>query len=87
MKIFGFLAGPLLGSSSFELNFTFKFVLLTYTADNFRPEKFQTIISKPSCLHSIFPYAWQAGLLVLTSGDGSCLWRHTSVVARILCEI
>jgi len=34
-----FLAGPLLDHPSFVLNFTFKFVWFTYTADNFQPAK------------------------------------------------
>jgi len=32
-----FLAAPLLGPSSFVLNFTFKFIWLTYTADHLQP--------------------------------------------------
>jgi len=37
-----FLAGPLF-APNFLLNFTFKFVWLTYKADNIQPTKFQTI--------------------------------------------
>jgi len=39
-RIFGW---SLLGPPSFVLNFTFKFVWLTYTADNFQPAKFLSI--------------------------------------------
>jgi len=51
-----FLLGPLVVPPSFFLNFPFKFVWLTYTVDNFRPEIFlnnnlETLYS----LHSIFP--------------------------------
>ena len=42
------------GSQVFFHDFTFKFVWLTCTADNFQPAKFWTISQKPSSLHSIF---------------------------------
>jgi len=79
-----FLAGPLLGTPSFVLNFTFKFVWWTYTVDNFQPAKFKTIwrisgdgsddIHKP-----------MLDLIELIEANQSSLQRKVTMQERHLC--
>ena len=78
-----FLAAPC-SHPRFVLNFTFKFVWLTYTADNFQSAKFLTIWRLSGEVLTIFTsLCWV--LIRLAIANQSSLQRNITMQERHLC--